>query len=664
MTDFQPLVVESLLTRADFAALQHAWSERARARVGRARLMGATIAPLVVAAVLVPTLRLGDFAFLALLIGVLAMLVGTAWASLLLRRWSVPDEDGLLLGRVRTELSSDGIRSLRGHSSSFVRWSALKDVTCTGSHVFLWVDRLSAFIIPARDLPEGLDARAAAESIRGWAGLSSAPAVSSRASAPPSGPVSTPGVAAAPPESGRGDRRRRFLVTLARRLAWRAVPADGPGSSDAMILLCAGLGLAVWLAFDRHAAGPGARWYAGGVGGITWYGAGLLALAWVLHRASQGTVAFRAVLAAVFGGLPLPLAVGLGLGTWTPAYVQWAGYAVLGIAALVYLQRSVARISGRRQPRAMLAAAGLAVLFAWGTSHAWVYPHVWYAAREDGEESRPWRETERLLFEQADRIDAAAARLRPPDAHRPDVFFLGFAGVGEQKVFAEEVKLSERVVSERYGAAGHTLLLVNDRRDRETWPLATVYGLRRALVRIGEHMDRSRDVLFLMLTSHGSDAPRLSVSNGMWPLEPLDGATLRAALDDSGIKWRVIVISACHSGAFIEPLADDNTIVLTSAARDRTSFGCSDQRDLTYFGAAFVRDALPRAESLESAFEQAKQAITERERREGMRASLPQARFGDAIRSYWQRVEAERRRLAPERTEEGAARLDPAMPGG
>jgi hypothetical protein len=173
----------------------------------------------------------------------------------------------------------------------------------------------------------------------------------------------------------------------------------------------------------------------------------------------------------------------------------------------------------------------------------------------------------------------------------------------QQKVFAEETKLAERVIAERYGAAGRSLLLVNDRRDRETWPLATVHGLRRALGRVAERMDRSKDVLFLFLTSHGSAEPSLAVSNSTWPLDQLDPAALRKALDASGIRWRVIVISACYSGAFIPALADDETAIFTSAAADRTSFGCSEDRDVTEFGEAFIRDAVPGAPSLVAAFD-------------------------------------------------------------
>jgi hypothetical protein len=208
-------------------------------------------------------------------------------------------------------------------------------------------------------------------------------------------------------------------------------------------------------------------------------------------------------------------------------------------------------------------------------------------------------------------------------------------------VFAEETKLAGRVISERYGAAGRTLLLVNDRRDLESLPLATVHGLRRALGLLAERMDRSKDVLFLFLTSHGSAEPSLTVSNTTWPLEQLDPAGLRKALDASGIRWRVVVIAACYSGAFIPALADDHTAIFTSSAADRTSFGCSDDRDVTEFGEAFIRDAVPRAPSLVAAFDRAKVALAGEERRRNLTESLPQSRIGAAFSAHWNRIEAQ-----------------------
>jgi hypothetical protein len=110
------------------------------------------------------------------------------------------------------------------------------------------------------------------------------------------------------------------------------------------------------------------------------------------------------------------------------------------------------------------------------------------------------------------------------------------------------------------------------------------------------------------------------------------GAALASALNDSGIKWRVIIISACHSGAYIKHLENPQTIVITAAEADKTSFGCSDDRDLTYFGEAFYRDALPNSKSLVDAFNMAKTAIAQREKEEDVTPSNPQAFFGEELR--------------------------------
>jgi hypothetical protein len=47
---------------------------------------------------------------------------------------------------------------------------------------------------------------------------------------------------------------------------------------------------------------------------------------------------------------------------------------------------------------------------------------------------------------------------------------VGFAGVGEQKVFAGEIALAAKVIGERYGTQRRTLLLINDQRDLNRAP--------------------------------------------------------------------------------------------------------------------------------------------------------------------------------------------------
>jgi hypothetical protein len=254
--------------------------------------------------------------------------------------------------------------------------------------------------------------------------------------------------------------------------------------------------------------------------------------------------------------------------------------------------------------------------------------------------------TPELVSRQPALIDAAVARIAESSAPGAQVYFLGFAGFGDERVFAEEIDLAEHRVAERYGSAQRSMRLVNDRRDVEKYPLATVASLRYTLDALGKVMDED-DILFLALSSHGLHDASISISNPGMLGDDLRARQLADALEHSGIRWRVIVISACFSGSFIDSLADNRTIVLTAASKSRASFGCSDERHLTYFGEAFYRDALPRATSLRGAFEVTRRAIREREDAENVRPSNPQSYFGPMIESKLLEIERSGMGAAP-----------------
>jgi len=229
---------------------------------------------------------------------------------------------------------------------------------------------------------------------------------------------------------------------------------------------------------------------------------------------------------------------------------------------------------------------------------------------------------------QRDLIDVQIAQFPAETSAAGRVYFLGFAGYGEERVFAEEIKLAAHNVGEKYGSTHRTVLLLNDRRDLVTYPLASESSLRYALGALARVMNHHEDTLFLVLSSHGAQDGTIEVSNeGMEP-QALRPETLAELLAESGIRWNVIVVSACFSGAFVKPLADDHTIVITAASRYRTSFGCSDTRHLTYFGEAFFQNALPDSAQLRDAFETAKKEIRRREKEEDVRSSQPQGFFG------------------------------------
>ena len=115
-------------------------------------------------------------------------------------------------------------------------------------------------------------------------------------------------------------------------------------------------------------------------------------------------------------------------------------------------------------------------------------------------------------------------------------------------------------------------------------------------------------------------------------LHQLTPIALHRMLQEAGIKWKVVVVSACYSGGYVEPLKDPYTVVITSSRADRTSFGCDNASEFTYFGHAYFQDALKKTTSFVEAFELARAAIAARERSEGLTPSEPQIHVGSAIR--------------------------------
>jgi hypothetical protein len=396
-----------------------------------------------------------------------------------------------------------------------------------------------------------------------------------------------------------------------------------------------GLGLAsllFWVALDRWRAGPGAVFEPLEGPLVSVYLVLVLVTAYLASRASKPRLEFRSALLVVLGFLPVLIAAGFAIDLRLDGKAAVAAWVLLALYGLAYGMNALRALSGAWQGTAAVAVIMLLGVFSTGYRPADLRPSIWAPAPgEDEPADLSAADAESLLFDQREAIDEAVDRMAENVGPRPAIFFVGFAGVSGERVFAQEIKLAAQVVGNRFDAADRELLLINDRRDVDTYPLATLSGLQYALSAVAQKMDPDRDILFLALSSHGSPDPELAVSNAGLPLAQLSADDLQSALRDSGIKRRIIVISACYAGGFIPALQNPDTIVITAAAADKTSFGCSDDRDLTYFGEAFYRDALPSAPSLEDAFARAKAAIAEREKKENEIPSDPQASFGNDL---------------------------------
>lgn len=206
-------------------------------------------------------------------------------------------------------------------------------------------------------------------------------------------------------------------------------------------------------------------------------------------------------------------------------------------------------------------------------------------------------------------------------------YFLGVAGASYQDVFKSEIERIREQFDTRFGTFGRSIALINHPASRLDTPIASKTSMELALRRIGQQMNKDSDVLFLYMTSHGLPN-EFEMENAPLDLAQVDPKWLRQALDASGIRWRVIVISSCYSGSFISALQNENTLVITASAADRQSFGCTNDVDYTYFGQAFFDQAMREQGSIEDAFTQAKSLVSKWEDAQGFEASEPQWSMG------------------------------------
>lgn len=282
----------------------------------------------------------------------------------------------------------------------------------------------------------------------------------------------------------------------------------------------------------------------------------------------------------------------------------------------------------RRPPRLFGLRAGTPAQFAVFALLLGLVAGALHAAEED------WDARDRRL------IDAALAAMPAQRPGEVDLYVVGMAGDGQEDVFRNEVLHLERTAAQRLGNGGRTVTLVNhpDALEPATErPLATLAGLRHALAGVGRAMDPDEDVLLLFLTTHGSEDHHLAAILPQFVDEEISPAELREALDASGIRHRVVVVSACFSGGFIPTLSDPDTLVITAARADRPSFGCGVDAELTYFGGAWLIDGLNRKTDFVAAYKDAARAIAKRERTEGFPRSHPQIAQGARIGTVLQR---------------------------
>jgi hypothetical protein len=462
------------------------------------------------------------------------------------------------------------------------------------------------------------------------------------------------------PATGLGRMRPgelgRWWAAGLRSATFRAPRADDLAPTPAALATLMITAFAANVAVQRALVPGPASFHAGGLH-YGWFGS--IVTLWLCWIVSRGQTDAPARAARLFGVLlaqnPVFVVLMLILAgplvhdpqTWMPrlgptgmtlvAYLP-IGWSVLAQAVL--LGRAAA-------PRWRLAA--LAALLTVASSAAFMHTasvRIWYpdAPSDQATDDAPrLRVTQELMERQPRLLTESLRALAPQRPGHIDVYALTFAPFAEEDVFRRESRLVAELMQQRFDAAGRTLQLVNHAAEAERLPWATPLNLQRGIAAIAQRMDREQDVLFIHLTSHGARDGQLAAS--FWPIEvePVTPAQLRVWLDAAGIRHRVISVSACYSGSWLAPLADEHTLVMTAADAEHTSYGCGRGSELTFFGRAMYAEELRRTRSFEQAHARARDVIRQREVDAGKDDgySNPQLILGAALRPVLQRLEAQ-----------------------
>lgn len=251
----------------------------------------------------------------------------------------------------------------------------------------------------------------------------------------------------------------------------------------------------------------------------------------------------------------------------------------------------------------------------------------------------------------------ALSKLPPQRPGVVDTYVLS-ASFWNDPVFEREATEAAGILGRRYDATDRTIVLSAGKGQNQprAYPAADPNNFNAALAAIGRTIDPKEDLVVVFVTSHGGQDGAVAIQEAGRMGGALRAGHLRNSLAASGINTKLVIVSACFSGHFILPFTDANTVVLTAAAADKTSFGCEPSRDWTFFGDALFNHALRGGGSLVSGFDEALTLITkwetdlrnnwlamtpaQRQRQPEPVASNPQSSVGDDAASVIAKAES------------------------
>jgi hypothetical protein len=229
---------------------------------------------------------------------------------------------------------------------------------------------------------------------------------------------------------------------------------------------------------------------------------------------------------------------------------------------------------------------------------------------------------------QAQLMADSLRNLAPQRPGQQDVYMITAALWGDP-VFEREATEAEAILRPHLGAEGRSIVLAAGALGPRAYPSPTPNNLAAAIGAVGSLIDPNEDLVVIFITTHGAPDGTAAIREHNRMFGGLRPAHLAQMLSLANIRNRVVIVSACFSGAFIAPLANEDTIVLTAAQYDRSSFGCRPENEWTFFGDALFNHALRNGDNLIEGFDNAKRLIERWEREQNLSpASNPQRYVG------------------------------------
>lgn len=255
---------------------------------------------------------------------------------------------------------------------------------------------------------------------------------------------------------------------------------------------------------------------------------------------------------------------------------------------------------------------------------------------------------EDVLYNQSSRIEKVLDAIDVEDPVAIEMYFVGIAGDDSQGVFRREVNTIKTIFDESYETKNKSVVLINSNVTYKEIPLATPTSIEKTLQGVSAKMDADNDILFIYFASNSSKDFKFTLAQDGLDIMELSAKRMGEIVRGLPVKHKVVVISSCYAGGYLEKVKDDRTLVIVASSADKASFGCTGATEMTYFGEAFFKDALPNSATFIEAFDRSRHIVRGREAKENFEHSIPLIFKPKAIKEHlvkWREELADRVRL-------------------